>query len=148
MKSVIYLSEATREFSQSAVVDLAHAAAEKNRALDVTGYLSYSRGRFVQYFEGEDDTVTELLNTIKCDPRHTFIQGVESHDLKERLFPSWSMRYISIDESKRFHLEHCIEDNLLYIKHHYYYNQHRRNLLWRHVLSLSKVRKHLTGSLR
>jgi len=145
MKRLVYLSEATQDFSQRDVEDLASHSLTKNKSLNITGYLSYSKGRFVQYLEGESGVVTELANVIQKDSRHNYLHGVESNDFEERLFSTWNMRYISSEELKTYPLEDYIELKLLYLKNDFQYKERCEELLWKHVSGISKLREHVTN---
>jgi hypothetical protein len=148
MKSIVYLSDASVDFSETDLVALAEHAAATNYQLDVTGYLCFSRNRFLQYLEGEAETVDALLSSIRKDPRHKFIYEIELNDIDQRVFDHWSMRYITADELQRFHLEHYIELNLLYIKNNFPDKERCRDYVWKHVKTIANVKECLARAMR
>lgn len=87
---LIYLSEAVAKFDPDSLAVLAEAAAQSNRSLNVTGWLTYRAGQFVQQLEGDEERISNLYQRIEGDDRH---QVLRSHWLPhgERRFDSWSM---------------------------------------------------------
>ncbi|MCX8099672.1 MAG: BLUF domain-containing protein [Geminicoccaceae bacterium] len=70
---------------------LVHAAAERNRARDVTGLLILHHGRIRQWLEGPPTAIGELRRLIVDDPRHEILAAQEAAVLRRRRFPAWSM---------------------------------------------------------
>jgi hypothetical protein len=93
----VYVSTATRPFSQSELVDLLSHCHENNVALGITGLLLYKDGNFMQMLEGEEETVKTLYAKIGRDPRHqgllTLLEGPQA----ERQFPDFSMAFRNLD---------------------------------------------------
>jgi hypothetical protein len=113
MFALAYASRATTEFREADLVELARLAAEKNRRLDICGYLNYSGGIFFQFLEGEENRVRELMQTIEGDKRHAVINRVMLGVLPNRLFRDWSMRYLSHRELRTVRLEDVLASVLL-----------------------------------
>ena len=139
MKNIVYLSKANVEFTQASVEELALKSMSKNKELNITGYLCFFEGTFIQYIEGEEETLDKLLNTIKKDPRHNYIYGVERNNRKDRLFPSWNMRHIYGEELKKYNLEKYMALNILSIKEDSENKEHSSEVLWKHVDIISKT---------
>ena len=137
LRGIVYLSEG--DFSDVELETLCSEAAAKNASLGVTGYLCYSRGRVLQYIEGEQEVVDDLLNTIEDDTRHHILVHLKSDSRTEHLFPSWNMRYIADAELERFQIEHCIENNLLYIKNDFRFKERYREFTWKHVETMARI---------
>ena len=91
--SLVYLSRAPLPLDAQTIDDIAITSALTNASIDVTGYLTYSEPRFVQYLEGPRDAVTGLLEKIELDQRHDMTRVVELGD-SERRFPDWSMHLL------------------------------------------------------
>ncbi len=66
-------------------------AREKNLRKDITGCLIVEKNYFVQFFEGREDNVEELLNIIKKDKRHGNVNVIADRSIRQRSFSSWSM---------------------------------------------------------
>lgn len=90
---IAYISSATDRFDEGRIPDLLARSREKNGDLDVTGLLLYERGHFLQLLEGEADTVEDLFDTIRVDPRHSGCTVLLREPIPERRFPDWSMGF-------------------------------------------------------
>ena len=115
MRGVVYVSEALVYFDNMALESLAAQAAALNFDRGITGYLYFEKDRFVQYIEGDDDTIEELMEVISRDKRHRVLHTVVEHDLEERRFPSWHMRQLHRKELLDVKLEHLLTDYLVYL---------------------------------
>jgi hypothetical protein len=62
-----------------------------NSAQNVTGILHYNGNYFLQVLEGGRAEVSAIYHRIAADPRHINIILMSCHDVRERIFPSWSM---------------------------------------------------------
>jgi hypothetical protein len=113
LQGVIYLSVPTTPFSERDLAELAEFAAQRNAELDITGYLFFEQGHFVQYIEGESSVVQKLLNSIRCDPRHRLLHVEIDNALETRRFPSWRMRRVSAQSM--ISLEHILQQHLAWI---------------------------------
>ncbi len=101
MHALIYLSKVSKPLDKDDVIEIATKAAIKNKQIEVTGFLSSRKSLFVQYLEGESDTVMDLLKSIKEDPRHDFLHVIHLKNQPNRHFANWSMRLITnADESR------------------------------------------------
>lgn len=92
-----YCSLTELNFNDEELLELADYASQKNEALGVSGYLYYRDFVFLQYLEGEKETVKGLLAKIEADPRHTFITTVDLPAQRHRQFPHWYMRFLGND---------------------------------------------------
>jgi Sensors of blue-light using FAD len=87
---IIYYSER----NTSVALDLRQllATCHKNNARDgLTGFLHYNGFYFLQVLEGGRAPVSSVYHRIAADPRHSNIVLISCVDVRERLFPSWSM---------------------------------------------------------
>ncbi|WP_411845539.1 BLUF domain-containing protein [Roseibacillus persicicus] len=94
---IAYTSLALTNFDDKSLQELSQAAAEKNKSLDITGYLYYDNQLFMQYLEGRKEDVEALMTAIKDDPRHRVFVAVPLARIEKRIFPDWSMRYLPDD---------------------------------------------------
>ncbi|RLJ41101.1 FAD-dependent sensor of blue light [Litoreibacter meonggei] len=62
-----------------------------NARLHLTGLLHYNGDHFIQVIEGGRIDVSELYHRIARDPRHANIILLSCTDVRERMFPTWSM---------------------------------------------------------
>lgn len=141
MKSILYLSEVTEVFSDNDIDELVSLSASKNKQLGVTGYLSFSGNRFVQYLEGESPVVIELLDTIRNDPRHRFINEIELNYQTERMFSSWSMRLITQKELTSVNLPNYVEQNMLFLSGISVDKQRCIENLWRQIKTIAAIQE-------
>ncbi|MEJ6489706.1 BLUF domain-containing protein [Leucobacter sp. USCH14] len=93
VRSLVYTSVATRPFSDAELDALLEQARSRNAALQVTGMLSYRNGSFVQFLEGSEEHLAELMTDISADSRHTDVRVLIDEPIAERQFSSWTMGY-------------------------------------------------------
>jgi hypothetical protein len=91
--SLVYTSSASQPFRETALVQLLTECRRNNAAVDVTGMLLYRGGRFIQVLEGVADTVRELAERIRRDPRHHDMRVLLEERVSQRRFPDWTMGY-------------------------------------------------------
>lgn len=97
MHQFCYASESTSN-KQSLLADLTAILSEArnfNYNHQISGVLYYANGYFFQYLEGELETLNLLLKKLHTDSRHHNIKLFAVKSLEQRLFPDWSMKYIS-----------------------------------------------------
>jgi hypothetical protein len=100
------MSKFSRPLSRDEVTRLADDAAERNRALGVTGMLMSSGGIFYQVLEGPADEVDKLFRKIAADPRHKDVLVLTMQEqVEDRQFPSWAMKKVDLDEEAIARLE-------------------------------------------
>jgi len=69
--------------------EILRLAQRKNGADDVTGFLLFDKGWFIQVLEGDEQRVSRVYDRIKTDPRHIVLLG--RRPAKRRNFLNWSM---------------------------------------------------------
>lgn len=89
-----YSSRALSGFDDEALLELADNAAVKNEELGITGYLYFRGNLFMQYLEGEQSAVEELMAKIATDPRHEVLSSIALPSCSDRVFPHWYMRFL------------------------------------------------------
>ena len=94
--SVVYVSDATVEFSEMDLALLLAVSRTNNEPHRVTGLLLFEDGRFLQSLEGPERAVRATLGRIAADPRHTDVRLLEETPIAERRFGSWSMGYRTV----------------------------------------------------
>jgi len=77
------------------------ASCEKNNpGKNITGVLLHSDKRFIQYIEGDGETIRNLYDHIEDDPRHAGVNLRSFEQIPERKFGSWHMGYKDVSKEK------------------------------------------------
>ena len=97
----IYISTATEEFSDQSLNKLIDRSSAFNRDNQITGVLTYHEQAFFQVLEGSRSNVETLLGRIVFDARHHTVLVLSRSEVKQRLFSSWSMGWVSPSALKR-----------------------------------------------
>ena len=111
MKSLIYLSAATKLFSNIDLLDILTVSRLKNLSLGITGLLIYHEGSIIQILEGDDLQLNFVFNSIKNDARHKNIIKYGNFNIAERSFPDWSMGFKQISDDNWKKLEGYLDLN-------------------------------------
>lgn len=69
-----------------------------NARMRVTGALCLLRGAYMQYLEGEAESLQCLMTRIATDQRHTGLVVLDLRRIETRSFPHWSMAVLRWDE--------------------------------------------------
>ncbi len=96
--SLSYVSDATEEFGILALMQLVDKASRRNKALNITGVLSFDNGRFGQILEGKPKDVELLWEAIQRDTRHSNVVSLGMKRINSRRFANWSMRLCGQEE--------------------------------------------------
>lgn len=67
-----------------------------NSKHEISGFLLYNGTNFVQYIEGEQKTISDLIERIKTDPRHENVLILDKIYIKNRIFPDWNNNFFDI----------------------------------------------------
>lgn len=86
-----YISFANGVVRRADLTALARQSARDNEGLGVTGVLFYDNGLFMQFLEGEEQVVRDLLAKIARDRRHSRLTVVVESPVPARHFPGWHM---------------------------------------------------------
>ena len=71
--------------------ELIETCQRNNARANLTGVLHYNGDHFIQVLEGGRAEISAIYHRIARDNRHTNIILMTCHDVRERLFPHWSM---------------------------------------------------------
>ena len=93
-----YVSDAAEEFGILSLMQMVDKASRRNKALNVTGVLSFDNGRFGQILEGKPKDVEAVWELILKDPRHTNVVSLGMKKINTRRFANWSMRLCGREE--------------------------------------------------
>lgn len=94
MHQLIYTSEASPELTSDDLFRIVEQSARNNPSADITGFLVYRGGSFLQLVEGPLLALEVLLDTLRGDPRHSDIGIVSCLPVAERSFPRWRMKRV------------------------------------------------------
>jgi len=90
---IIYISEATANLSEAALLTLLQQARAEHQHAQLTGLLVYRDGRFLQILEGPEMPLREFFNRVAADPRHGKLEKL-ADGLKPRPdFQQWHMSF-------------------------------------------------------
>ena len=95
---LIYLSSATRLFSDNDLSEILAISRLNNTIRGITGLLLYHDGNILQVLEGEKEAVMNLYFHIEEDNRHRGIIKMVSGTSEERSFPEWSMGFKTVSD--------------------------------------------------
>ncbi len=85
-----YVSRASEDLPDAALLRLAQQAWSHNTRLGVTGSLTYEDGTFHQIIEGPSDVLLPLVSRILTDARHEAISIHGFRPISTRRFETWS----------------------------------------------------------
>lgn len=108
MHQLIYVSEARQGLRADDLFRIVEQSARNNPSADLTGFLIYRNGRFLQLLEGPLMSIETLLAQLSADDRHRSLEVVGRLPITERSFPRWRMRRIGDDEDALAALEHAL----------------------------------------
>ena len=93
--SVVYSSRALCPERSPQMEAIRQAAVVRNRRLGVTGFLHREEDLFFQALEGQPDSLREILDLLRSDPRHEGLRILGVAPLAERRFAGWAMGFSS-----------------------------------------------------
>ena len=100
MKRITYISRISHPLSIKEIEAIGNISSQNNLQVNITGLLVYFEKLFFQIIEGEDKEVDQLFKKIGKDPRHSDILRLKTeYEVRERLFPTWSMKTINLDHN-------------------------------------------------
>lgn len=90
---LLYLSSATPELTEEALLGILSESQQRNFAKDITGLLLHSDGNLIQIIEGSESTVETLFSKIESDPRHRQVMVLSRKFVEKRDFPEYRMGF-------------------------------------------------------
>ena len=99
LHAFLYCSMLSPHQPITVVGDIVKEAREKNVRLELTGVLIFDGQRFCQYLEGPASALSDVLQSICQDQRHTDI-NLQFHGPQEgpRHFKDWAIAYAELDK--------------------------------------------------
>ncbi|MXO70050.1 BLUF domain-containing protein [Alteraurantiacibacter buctensis] len=110
---LLYTSKAAGRATVGSQADpavIAAQSANKNSIQGITGSLLLIVRCYIQILEGPTANVEETFERICRDFRHRELQLVDMVNVKERLFPEWSMACIGGSEQARLAMREELEE--------------------------------------
>jgi hypothetical protein len=102
MRQILYISNSTAPEGAD-LVGILEQSRHNNAINGVTGLLWSDGVRFVQVFEGPDESVALTWERIQKDPRHHEIHVLVDRPIAAREFGYWSMAHRGSDEGSHVH---------------------------------------------
>lgn len=91
LRSVAYVSTASRAMSIEELEDLQSEAIRLNTETGTTGILLYSDGNFMQCFEGVESTIELTYDRIRSSTKHRSLIELMNEPIEQRSFVGWYM---------------------------------------------------------
>lgn len=66
----------------------------------ITGALFFHDGSFLQFLEGAEDALRDLMKKIRQDGRHRKIEIIVDQSIQKRGFEDWSMKSFHLSEKQ------------------------------------------------
>lgn len=95
MEQVLYSSVAREGLGSDEVFSIIETASRLNPQRDITGFLIFRDGRFLQLVEGPGSELDRLIDDLLDDPRHHSLEVLERKQAGARCFPNWRMKRVS-----------------------------------------------------
>jgi len=105
MIHLVYVSSATEEMSEEDLLHLLEQSRNRNKRQNVTGMLLYAGGNFFQVLEGVTNDVEEIYDSIVNDMRNEGNTVLLKENIKQRMFPNWSMGFKHLTDKHSNYLE-------------------------------------------
>ena len=93
MYYIVYLSSASKLFTEDELKEIVDISVKNNTRLGITGMMLYNEGNFIQVLEGEEEIVKNRYSIIERDSRHFGMLVITDGHVENRTFPSWSMGF-------------------------------------------------------
>ena len=92
-----YVSTEKQPMIADDLATLLKHASGRNQALGITGLLLHRDDSFFQVLEGDADSVRQVFESIRQDPRHHRIQVLFEGPIESREFTDWRMGFVDLD---------------------------------------------------
>lgn len=96
LSRAIYISRRINPDDDQELQDILDKSRENNAVSHITGLLLVSGEYFLQVLEGRITCVSQTLEKVYRDPRHTDVRLVLFHEVSSLLFAKWSMAQLEI----------------------------------------------------
>jgi hypothetical protein len=100
MLEFLFVSTLASHTSVSEVANIARRARASNKVLGLTGVLIFDGLRFCEHLEGDKIHISNRLECIQRDPRHTDMKLLHIGPIGRRRFTRFSMGYALVEETE------------------------------------------------
>jgi hypothetical protein len=111
LRSVTYTSLARDDLQPSDLEAIHETAVRKNAAGGITGLLIFNGTHFLQILEGAPERLSQLIEKLREDQRHSGLEVRHDVPIDGRSFPDWSMELVKVSEAS-FRAAETINDRL------------------------------------
>ena len=101
MYQLVYASTASDLVKLEVVEDIVAKSKANNERDNVTGFLVFNSGYFLQCLEGDISAVNKTFCNIAADKRHFDTIILSYNEVSERSFPNWTMALATEVKSKK-----------------------------------------------
>ena len=91
---LIYLSDSSNLTNQDVTQDILDNVVDWNKELDISEFLVYRDGNFLQLLEVNKNEVLTLFNKIKRDPRHKNVTKILEDESENRIFSDYESGFL------------------------------------------------------
>ncbi len=106
MYRLIYVSSVYHPLSADEISELLDVSITNNALRNITGFLIYAEGEFIQILEGKEVDVEFIFDKILNDKRHHAIKVLVRENIKRRSFETWSMGFKSLQPQELMPIDH------------------------------------------
>jgi hypothetical protein len=107
MYRLIYVSSACQPLNADEISELLDVSITNNALRNITGFLIYAEGEFIQILEGKKLDVEFIFDKISNDNRHHGIKVLVRENIKRRSFETWSMGFKALQSHELMPIDHC-----------------------------------------
>jgi len=108
MHQLIYTSDARPGLSNEDLSRIVEQSARNNPSGDITGFLLFQGGRFLQLIEGPLIAIEMLMAQLAQDERHRDLRVLSRVPIAQRSFPQWRMRCVEVEMTEERELERVL----------------------------------------
>jgi hypothetical protein len=92
--TLAYFSSSKIAWTESDLTELLRISRVNNQKVDVSGFLIFADGSFLQWLEGPAEGLEYIFTKISQDKRHSQLSLIYKGSLGDRYFSKWSMAFI------------------------------------------------------
>lgn len=103
IRQLLYVSTANPEITREDFKDILADSLRNNKDHDISGFLVYHKGQFMQVIEGPAKKIEHLWQNLLIDKRHTLVKKLVDEEREKREFSYWVMGFRDLDEFPCMH---------------------------------------------
>ena len=107
---LIYVSDSSNFQNKEEILD---TVSIRNNTLNISGFLVFKNGNFLQLLEGDKAAVINLFSKIKKDMRHKNVTQILENESLNRIFDDYESGFLV---PKNQQVLDQLKDHLLYLK--------------------------------